>query len=594
MPCSTTSPKESSTGISLSSPSALLVLLSVVTLVITPARTSSSNAATLEAGQYVIEVMVLDNARENFNDLLNVGIGLYSGSDIGMSADESSVYFLVRHDSEWHDYADPGGTSQLTDTQRLIFEMFKNYMPVAGHVTSVVEDVFEYGEAFFEYLNEQSEDRVRPDILNEADLQHLVYIPLGKASEEVMRQNLLFLHQDIIGLRAELSVSHRCDLFVKLAAGQRTWGMDWLTARRELGLELVGESVIGTRQYRGTLLRYPDDRADVVASRDNGTIVYRLDDEYAVRITANTFGRERGMGCQADMILVRSNSFIMGRKSGYSNERPAHWITLTQDFYLGKHEVTNEEYRIAVQWAYDNGYITATDNTVQAYGEVLIDLGSSYSEITFSRGVFDLRESPSSKARAAYPAGYNPANHPVKEVSWYGAACYCDWLSIMDGVAAFYKGTWNQTENHNPFKSQAYRLPTEAEWEFAAQYNDRRTYPWGAKTPDCDYANFKQSNRCVGWTVPVGSNTIGTSQLGFMEMAGNIFEWVGDWYSGYGDTPQTDPLGPTSGSSYPHRIVRGGCWSNGAYSLRCVDRSHNFPPDNTRSTVGFRVCRTMN
>lgn len=296
-----------------------------------------------------------------------------------------------------------------------------------------------------------------------------------------------------------------------------------------------------------------------------------------------------------EMTLIPAGTFLMGSDNGGGTEIPVHQVTLTNDFYLGTYEVTNQQYLEAVQWAIDNSEltgVTATTTTVQAYGYELLNLEDSHCEISFDDGVFSLRESP---AQGAYPDGYDPAYHPVKQVSWYGAACYCDWLSVIEELPPFYEGNWDQTPGHNPYTSLAYRLPTEAEWEFAAQYNDDRTYPWGETSPDCDYANFDltgDGDDCVGWTSPIGSYPLGASQLGLMDMAGNLWEWVGDWFDhDYTDySPDPDPLGVVEGS---YRVLRGGAWYFGAFGLRCSCR-HCATPSNASSRLGFRVCRTAN
>jgi len=288
-----------------------------------------------------------------------------------------------------------------------------------------------------------------------------------------------------------------------------------------------------------------------------------------------------------DLTLIPCGTFMMGSTNGAPQEEPVHQVTLTHDFYLSTHEVTNEKYRIALQWAYDHGLVTASSSTVQAYGEELLDLDDDWCELTFSGGIFSLRESPDHLAQGAYPSGYDPTNHPVKEVTWYGAACYCDWLSLMIGVAGFYNGNWDQTAEHNPYTSLTYRLPTEAEWEYAASYNDDRIYPWGDESPNCDYANYQG---CVGWTAPVGNYPTGASQLGLMDMAGNLWELVGDGWGFYSSDPQTDPLGSADGE---FRMIRGGAWCYSDYYLRCADRMATDPFESDCGQ-GFRIARTVN
>jgi len=272
-----------------------------------------------------------------------------------------------------------------------------------------------------------------------------------------------------------------------------------------------------------------------------------------------------------ELVLVPAGAFLMGQ-DGVAE--PIHQVTLTHDFYMGVYEVTNEEYRAAVQWAYNQGYVIATTNSVMGHGVELLDLDAPSCEIAFHDGVFSLSKARTREVQNAYPSGYDPADHPVKEVSWYGAACYCDWLSEMEELTPFYGGNWVQTAGHNPFTSQAYRLPTEAEWEYAAQFNECRTFPWGEEWPECRHANFDESgmsNYCVGWTTPVGRYPQGESRLGLMDLSGNLSEWVGDLFSAdyYGYSPGSNPLGPARGTIH---IGRGGGWHQDAHSLGCTYR----------------------
>jgi formylglycine-generating enzyme required for sulfatase activity len=299
------------------------------------------------------------------------------------------------------------------------------------------------------------------------------------------------------------------------------------------------------------------------------------------------------------MVQVPAGVFVMGDGVAFCGV-DEHEVTLTRDFYLGRTEVTNLECMEALQWAYDHGYVTATTSTVQDNLDgstvELLDLDSPYGEIQFDgAGTFYLRESPSSYAQNAYPGGYDPSGHPVKEVSWYGAVRYCDWLSLQAGLPRAYDHTGDWACNGgDPYGAQGYRLPTDAEWEYAAQYDDERIYPWGNQPFDCSRANFHgyygSGESCVGWTSPVGDYPEAPPALGLYDMAGNLWEWCNDWHEcNLGTSPVTDPVGPGSGT---YRMLRGGAWPHYYDLLRCAYR-HNNSPSYTLNYYGFRVARTV-
>jgi formylglycine-generating enzyme required for sulfatase activity len=285
-----------------------------------------------------------------------------------------------------------------------------------------------------------------------------------------------------------------------------------------------------------------------------------------------------------DMVAVPAGVFTMGDGVAYCGTQQ-HQVTLTRGFYLGQHEVTNQEYLEAVQWAFNHGYVTATGTAVRdnldGSTEELLKLGENC-EIAVSGGTFTLCD---------VGHGINP-DHPVKEVTWYGAARYCDWLSLQAGLPRAYQHTGDWACNGgDPYSAPGYRLPTDAEWEYAAQWDDERIYPWGNEAPDCSRANFYPDDYCVGWTSPVGSYPDAPAALGLSDMAGNVWEWSNDWWvCDLGTTPVTDPTGPGSGSL---RILRGGSWGPDADGvLRCAARLTHYPSF-TVPNYGFRCARTQ-
>lgn len=280
-------------------------------------------------------------------------------------------------------------------------------------------------------------------------------------------------------------------------------------------------------------------------------------------------------------VLVPAGSFVMG--DGVAdcgiNQRV---VALTHGFYLGQYEVTNREYRDALQWAYDHGYVTADSATVSdnldGSTEQLVDLDASNCQLSFEREFFHVAPGKD--------------NHPVIEISWYGAVAYCDWISMRAGLTRAYNHSDWLCQGGDPYGASGYRLPTDAEWEYACQYNDGRIYPWGNEDPNCGLANFLgcldvDSPR----TVSVGSYPAAPSSLELYDMVGNVWEWCNDWMEcDLGESAQTDPTGPTDGTA---RIYRGASWLNDNYpNLRCSYR-RGSAPTSTTSAKGLRIARSL-
>jgi formylglycine-generating enzyme required for sulfatase activity len=255
------------------------------------------------------------------------------------------------------------------------------------------------------------------------------------------------------------------------------------------------------------------------------------------------------------LMAIPIGSFSMGQ-DGVAT--PVHTVNITRPYYLGKFEVTQKEWQ------------------------------------TIMGGV----PSP------AYGAG---DNYPVYYISWYSTLVYCNKRSIAEGLSPCY--TIDGSSNPDiwgsiplsrsavwdavicDFNAKGYRLPTEAEWEYAARYNDNRTYPWGNSSPTSSLCNYASN---VAASTEVGSYILGNNALEICDLAGNVSEWTWDWMDTYPSTSQTDPTGPSTTKFT--RIQRGGGWSYPSGDIRSAVRSADDPFDisagSSPSVYGFRVART--
>ena len=238
-----------------------------------------------------------------------------------------------------------------------------------------------------------------------------------------------------------------------------------------------------------------------------------------------------------------------------SDEGPMPLVTLTEGFYMQKTEVTQQ------QW-------------VDVFGE--------------------------------NPSFYVEMNRPVERITWFDACIYCNRLSVASGLTPSYysdasyetifdgaisvtSGTvyWKQNVN-------GYRLPTEAEWEYACRAGTTAPYNSGNLNTDCSIDPVLDP---LGWYYGNSYTESGASTHGvglkeannwdLYDMHGNVWEWCWDWYGDYPSGSVTDPMGATSGSS---RVLRGGAWNHGAKETRSANRNESSPGLLSKS-LGFRIVR---
>ncbi len=274
-------------------------------------------------------------------------------------------------------------------------------------------------------------------------------------------------------------------------------------------------------------------------------------------------------------------------------EEPVHEVELTNAYFLGSFEITNQQFLAALNWALFRGYVEVSGNYVTAYDQDLILINHNNSEIVYDGTRFILTRAANAGEWGFVDAlTYDPLLHPVKNITWYGAVCFCDWLSEIYDLPPFYQGVWNQTEDHNPYQSIGFRLPTEAEWEYAAKLGNGNKYPWGDDPPSCSVSNYSQNWpwSCNGWTLPVGSIVGGATELGLFDMSGNVREWTGDKWQPYGYESVVDPLGSQGLSG--GRILRSGAWDDDDREVTTAHR-FNLHPYNSSISHGFRTCRTI-
>ena len=332
-------------------------------------------------------------------------------------------------------------------------------------------------------------------------------------------------------------------------------------------------------------------------------------------------------------VLIPAGTFSMGDHIGFndpkhpSDELPLHDVKI-DSFYMAKTHITNQQYLTYLNSAYASGLITVKNKIVYGVGLDSIycytNQYASYYSISFDGKTFSMADFR--------------ANHPMVGVRWYGCIAFCNWLSTQNGLNPCY----NLISGICDFTKNGYRLPTEAEWEYAGrggQNNPYFNYPWG-NDGDITKANwtvsldpYESSNTALyPLTTPVGfydgnlkqktdfnwpgsaatyQTTNSSNGYGLVDMAGNAWQFINDWYSNnyYSSSPSSNPQGPATGSAMPdgkqYKGMRGGNWYNGDI-VNGVDDGHSrvsnrnpsyfrgpLDPNHPWYHVGFRVARNF-
>jgi formylglycine-generating enzyme required for sulfatase activity len=268
---------------------------------------------------------------------------------------------------------------------------------------------------------------------------------------------------------------------------------------------------------------------DVLAAIESNTILTPTLSPAAGDIRISTIDR-------MEMFYIPAGSFMMGSENGDPDESPVHEVYLDA-YWIDRYEVTNAMFA---------AFLNEEGNQLEG--------GEPWLTIRNTTRIFQSGE------EWTVVSGYE--NHPATYVNWYAAQAYCTWVGR--------------------------RLPTEAEWERAARGDDSQTYPWGNDDPNCQLGNFMS---CTGYTSAIGSYPEGASPYGVQDMAGNVSEWVADWFNAdyYASSPNSNPTGPSSGYL---RVVRGGHWGSYGRTIRIASRRGQEPEDHWAYFLGFRCAQS--
>ncbi len=273
-------------------------------------------------------------------------------------------------------------------------------------------------------------------------------------------------------------------------------------------------------------------------------------------------------------VTIPAGTFMMGAPPeepgsdcAICNEYPRHEVTLTRSFLMQATEVTMQQFVDLGNWALSRGLAQADEaslwTTLDGAQTKLMDLDCLLCEIQLLGHTLRLRD-------VGY--GMDPLR-PAGSMTWYGAAAYCDWLSLKEGLPRAYDHADWSCNGGDPYGATGYRLPTEAEWEYACRAgsttafaNGEITYPYGDFDPVLEEIGWYRGNSGSG-SHPVAQ--LMPNAWGLYDMHGSFLEWVqGYWYK-YETGPVTDPLGGTRAIYF---AVRSGAWSRPPYFARSAFR----------------------
>ncbi|GEM_PF-1462059 len=311
-------------------------------------------------------------------------------------------------------------------------------------------------------------------------------------------------------------------------------GSDIYKACEKLGAELFGSSY-GVSNSNG--------------NRSNGNATTQRGQDFT----------ETAFGINMKMIYVEGGTFTMGctgeqGSDCYDGEKPVHMVTLS-NYYIGETEVTVRQF---MKFITETGYRTDAEKDGGAWRWIKVGDEWKWNYVNGLNWMYDANGNVRNSSEY---------DHPVLYVSWNDANEFCKWLRQKTG--------------------KSYRLPTEAEWEYAARGGRRsKGYKFSGSNSINDvawYGNLNSSTTANGKTHSVGTKT--ANELGIYDMSGNVWEWCQDWYGSYSSASQTDPMGPAAGS---YRVLRGGSWICIAGDCR-VSYRNRTNPGNRIDCYGFRV-----